>query len=188
VSDGSDRQQIHDVLLRYCRSIDRCDELLCASTLYPDAVIERGTQVIDPVSGEVTEQVTGADWPKYALDTVKQASLATMHIISNHLIEVHGDVAASEAYFTRWQLCEAGSGRELRARWGRYVDRLERREGEWRIAHRQVVSEWSIVEPLGPDAAATGDPHGLRSRDDVSYRVLHEVMSSPLARPGIGDP
>ncbi len=29
---------------------------------------------------------------------------------------------------------------------GRYVDRFERRDGEWKIAHRTVVHEWDKVE------------------------------------------
>ena len=29
---------------------------------------------------------------------------------------------------------------------GRYVDRFERRDGEWRIAHRTVFRTWDKVE------------------------------------------
>ena len=31
---------------------------------------------------------------------------------------------------------------------GRYLDRFERRDGEWRIAHRTVVHEWDKVETV----------------------------------------
>ena len=30
----------------------------------------------------------------------------------------------------------------------RYVDRFERRAGEWKIAHRVVASEWRRVDPV----------------------------------------
>ena len=53
----------------------------------------------------------------------------------------------------------------------RYVDDFERREGEWRIAARACVFEWSRIDPLPPagwspaEIAATG----LRDKDDLVY-------------------
>ncbi len=38
---------------------------------------------------------------------------------------------------------------KLRLTGGRYVDRLERRDGEWRIAERVVVLEWYGAMPGG---------------------------------------
>lgn len=57
---------------------------------------------------------------------------------------------------------------------GRYLDRLERRDGEWRIALRTNVVEWSGTVPTMPlpfaevaDLFANGRP--ARSGDDPSY-------------------
>ena len=58
---------------------------------------------------------------------------------------------------------------------GRYLDRLERRDGRWAIAARVCTAEWETRaesflgnQPLGPDVLA----HGLimaRDRTDLSY-------------------
>jgi hypothetical protein len=55
-----------------------------------------------------------------------------------------------------------------------YVDRFEKRSGEWRIAHRKLLRSWEKVEPARaldggvavPDPAPRTD--GLRTREDLS--------------------
>ena len=49
----------------------------------------------------------------------------------------------------------------------RYVDRMERRDGEWRIAKRVMVLDWHRVEPVsGVNVSMAG---GRRDRSDPSY-------------------
>ena len=57
---------------------------------------------------------------------------------------------------------------------GRYVDRLEKRGGEWKIANRYCIVEWSGTINPGPipyadipDVHASGIPS--RDRSDPSY-------------------
>ena len=52
----------------------------------------------------------------------------------------------------------------------RYIDRFEKRGGEWRIAHRQVVYDWSKIEPIAAEYPNEQFEHGKRSREDASYR------------------
>ena len=55
----------------------------------------------------------------------------------------------------------------------RYVDRFERRAGDWRIAKRVAVTEWSRIDdreqwwPI-PDGMLTG----RRDRTDAIYTIL----------------
>jgi hypothetical protein len=52
---------------------------------------------------------------------------------------------------------------------GRYVDRFERRAGQWKIAERTVVVDWQRVDRVHePDASQL--TLGLRSRQDLAYR------------------
>jgi hypothetical protein len=57
---------------------------------------------------------------------------------------------------------------------GRYVDRLEKRDGTWRIALRTVVMDWNRNEPSraiwreGIFQALS--LHGARDRTDAVYR------------------
>jgi hypothetical protein len=71
---------------------------------------------------------------------------------------------------------------------GRYVDRLERRDGAWKIAMRCTIMEWSSVIPPAvvplfanvPDLHLNGTP--CRSKEDTSYRrplINRRIMSAP---------
>ena len=53
----------------------------------------------------------------------------------------------------------------------RYVDRFERRDGEWRIAKRQIVIDWQRDDPVvgGSGARSPETQYGRRDRDDPVY-------------------
>lgn len=56
---------------------------------------------------------------------------------------------------------------------GRYIDRLERRDGEWRIMLRRAtvegVMEGKAIMPNGKTPPGTGYLKGSRYRADPSY-------------------
>lgn len=91
-----------------------------------------------------------------------------------HICEIDGDTAHAESYVIVVLL--SNDGRHAQVISGRYVDRLERRDGEWRIAVRR-----STVEVMfGADASILRMPFfreqgyhylkGTRDHDDVSDR------------------
>jgi hypothetical protein len=56
--------------------------------------------------------------------------------------------------------------------WARYIDRFERRGGEWRIARRTVAFDSSLMSDVPANAPAF-EPSwavGRRDRDDPIYR------------------
>jgi hypothetical protein len=60
---------------------------------------------------------------------------------------------------------------------GRYIDRLERRQGEWRIAAREVVIEWVVAADGAQALFSIGAfPKGAWDRSDLSYRRPLEVQ------------
>jgi hypothetical protein len=61
---------------------------------------------------------------------------------------------------------------------GRYIDRFEQRNGQWRIARRQLVLEWGQTwrVPPPPDRAAI---RSFQSPEDVSYRRVASVTRVP---------
>ena len=77
-----DRQAIRDVVLRYCRGIDRLDLELVRDCYHPDATDEHGTFV-----GTRDEYV---DW----VGGVLARFTGTMHVVANQLVEVDGDAGA----------------------------------------------------------------------------------------------
>lgn len=126
-----DKQAIHEALIRYCRGVDRCDLQLAMTAFLDDAVDNHMGFEMPAI--ESMSSLLGADQSQ-----VK----CTSHNITNELVEVTGDVARSEAYFVAYHLL---SHDDTDFDWtvgGRYIDRFERRDGSWRIAHRTVVYDW----------------------------------------------
>jgi hypothetical protein len=160
VQELLDKEAIRAAMLRYCRGVDRADAGLIASAYHPDAVDEHGQARFtgDNVGPGIVELV--------------QSARVSLHQVTNQQIELHGpDTAGSETYFTAWQLMESdGEERMLRAL-GRYVDRMERRDGEWRIAHRKVIVEFTQFLPPATTLPPSGN--GRRDRKDPSYGVLN---------------
>jgi hypothetical protein len=157
-----DRQKIHEVVVRYCRAVDRLDRDLLLSCYHSDAIDDHGLIVGGP---EVF-----ADW---ALGLHSRAQVAHQHIITNHSCELDGDVAHAETY---WMFAgmQAADG-SLSIGGGRYIDRMERRGGEWRIAARKCVPDWggepkaSAWLPAGAAEALRAGGVVARDRTDSSY-------------------
>jgi hypothetical protein len=153
-----DKQQIHEVMMRYCRAVDRVDEELLRSVYHPDAIDNHGL-----FNG------SAADFVPWCINQLREAYTATQHFIGNELIEVRGDRAFCEFYFVAYHRYERKGEPRQMAAGGRYVDRFERRVGEWRIAERTVVVDWQRVDRVyEPDAGML--TMGQRSREDLSYR------------------
>ena len=156
-----ERQDILDCLVRFCRGMDRFDRELFLSAFHPDAVIAAGDFVGGP-----------EDLYDWASAMHEQGQSATHHNLLNHSCDIDGDVAHAETYYLF-----VGRNRDG-TNWlagGRYIDRLQRRDGAWRIALRTNAIEWSGTVPTLPipfadvaDIHANGVPS--RSRDDPSYR------------------
>lgn len=132
-----DREQIHQCILRYCRGCDRLDADLIRSAFHPDCLDEHGKFVGHPE--EFIEWVT---------DMHSTAQLSHQHAILNHMCEIDGDTAHTETYFMFVAMNRKGKPTTIGG--GRYVDRLEKRDGEWKIAARITLRDWSNMDEI-PD-------------------------------------
>lgn len=140
--------------------MDRFDRDLFLSAFHPDATIAAGPFVGRPDALY--------DW---ASALHEQGQVATHHNLLNHTCDLEGDTAHTETYYLF-----VGRNRD-ETHWlagGRYIDRFERRDIEWRIALRTNVLEWSGLAPSLPipfadisGINANGAP--ARSRADPSY-------------------
>lgn len=151
-----DRQAIVDCVARYARGVDRSDEALVRSAYHPDAVEDHGVYVGD-LDGLVD-----------FLALAHRPFPAYQRYVTNQTVDIAVD--RSEAHAETYYLCllrQKGSG--LLANGGRYVDRLERRDGEWRIAERVVVMEWEGTIDGGAPRHPVTIPAG-QAPDDVSYQ------------------
>jgi hypothetical protein len=167
-----DEAAIRQVVLRYCRGIDRLDPELVRSCYHPDATDEHGS-----FSGGVDDYVA---WAFRLLERYE----STMHLVGNLLVELAGDVALAETYGVAHHRGRAGEPfepvRNLVTGF-RFVDRFERREGAWRIARRVATTEWSRVDdeagrwPL-PDDLRRGTRDGT---DPVRWLVPELTATGP---------
>ena len=150
-----DRQAIRDVVLRYCRGIDRLDLELVRSCYHVDATDEHST-----FTGTRDEYV---EW----VANVLARYAGTMHVIANQLIELDGDAARSETYGVAYHWGDPPDDRRRNFTTGfRYVDRFERRGGEWRIAARVAVREWTHAVPADQQWVVLPERDGRRGRRD----------------------
>ena len=137
------KQAILDQLHSYSRAVDRLDAELFTSVWHSDGTLEFEGGAL---KGNAHELVG-------TFMAFHDSLLAHVHQVSNVSIEVVGDRAASESYaFAMLQVpateTEPIVSQHFR---GRYLDRWSRREGRWRIDHRQVVREMFWSEPA-PDS------------------------------------
>lgn len=154
-----DKQEIHEVLMRYCRGIDRCDPELLHSVYHPDATDDHGL-----FTGKAV------DFIPWALKALVRDE-GTSHYVANELTEVDGDVAYCESYFFGIHRRQEKSGDTAELVFaGRYADRFERRAGVWKIAHRQVIFDRSRIDKIEREFSSEGMTCGKRSREDPAYK------------------
>ncbi|HSV59432.1 MAG TPA: nuclear transport factor 2 family protein [Variovorax sp.] len=171
-----DREAIRDCLYRYCRGIDRADEDALRSAYWEDAGDCHGAW-----------NGSAAGFVEQALRKLREGG-RRVHQVSNIAIELFGDSAAVESAFLALQASAAAPQRETFL-CGRYVDRFQRRRGEWRIAQRTVVYDW-IEERERPELAQQDDalfgarqPNGRAAPADPIYRLLGELSEGRGKRP-----
>jgi 3-phenylpropionate/cinnamic acid dioxygenase small subunit len=159
-----DKDEIREVIYRFARAMDRHDWDLARACYHEGAIDDHGVFRGDK-----------DDYVEWVSENLPRLAETTMHFVGNVMIELDGDAARCEAYVVGYHRYKRDDG--TRADFlggGRYVDRFERRSGEWRIAHRVLVWEWARDEPVGREWEGFGiDPttftfgqHGLA---DLSY-------------------
>jgi len=168
MADLQARQDISDILIRYARSNDRADEDLMRSCFHSDATFKFG-----PFDG------AASDFVPYAMKIVRPLKWCAHHI-SNVFAEVKGDRAVSECYYFAHhrRVNKAGDGEEDAFFEGRYVDRHEKRDGVWKIAHRRGLGDYTTVVPAA--TAYESIPKERRSGrlgEDPLYVMLSDLRS-----------
>ncbi|WP_238888085.1 nuclear transport factor 2 family protein [Mycobacterium sp. IDR2000157661] len=130
VADLEARAEILQCVQRYARGMDRRDRALLRSAYHDDAVDDHVGFV-----GPVEEFI---DWA-FAYHSTQTRY---QHYLLNHTAEVSGDEAHAETYYLF-----VGTDREpadhITLSGGRYIDRMERRDGHWAIVDRVCVVEWN---------------------------------------------
>jgi hypothetical protein len=124
-----DREAIRDVLHRHAHGVDRYDAKIMEAVYWPGAIEDHSAYVL-PRDEFIAHYLTFRD-----------AMPVESHQLGNILIRIEGDTAKVQTYFQGFTRVAAADGNpaEEFVVSGRYLDRMEKREREWRIAHRKVV-------------------------------------------------
>jgi hypothetical protein len=157
-----DRQAIVDCLHRYSRGLDRLDRDCLASAYHPDAADHHGA-----FRGRPSEFV------EWATNLLRGEWDISLHVLDVNNVEIDGDVAHSECYVLFSQRRVDGEGLDFGG--ARYLDRLERRDGEWKIAARQLIIDWTARAQTMVFADIPEYPTGKRDRSDPSYARPLEI-------------
>lgn len=135
----ADRESIRECLYRYSRGVDRLDAEMVRSAYWPDAIDTH----LD-FKGNAEQFIA---WSFPIMGSMDQ----TQHFVSNVLMTIRGDTADVESYFYGFHRINGPDGKFDVIGAGRYVDRFAKRNDEWRIAERLVVTDWYRQYPDSAD-------------------------------------
>jgi len=151
------KQAITEVIYRYARAIDRMDEALLRSVFHPGSRHYHFYQgpSSDPDAPSTPEDP--GDFVRFAFGLLTTYA-RTHHQMSNTLVDFEDASHANvETYFTAFHLVRPSSDPLSGAQafdnemdyfvGGRYIDRFEERDGEWKIVERTGMTDWVRIEP-----------------------------------------
>jgi hypothetical protein len=155
-----DRTEILDCISRHARGCDRHDIDLITSAYHSDGADEHGYAVN-----------SGPEYGRWANATHAETSRVHTHNITTHTCDIDGDTAHAESYVI--VVLIGSDGKSAQFITGRYIDRLERRDGQWRIAVRRSTVEGMFLADAralqSSFFAEKGYLVGTRDRSDLSY-------------------
>jgi hypothetical protein len=172
-SEYLDREAIRDVLFRYAHAIDRCDAELLRTVYWPEGIDDHGIFV------GVRDKFIS-----WVIPIMREQLSVTQHFLGNMLIRIDGAAANVETYFQAYHRWEnpGGAPPEDVIHGGRYLDRMERRDREWRISHRVVSFDYLREYPDSQDwetARHLRSPplRGLRAPLDPASRLFGKSLN-----------
>lgn len=165
-----DREEIRNCLLRYSRGADRHDKELMRAAFHPDARVDIGAYV-GSADGAI-------EWALHPDNFHHRLLSSHQHAISNISIDLDGDTAHTESYlFFAGRFKESGQPLLFG---GRYIDRLEKRDGRWAISARAAFVEWTNDESSAKLPELFVHFSMTQGPDDISYERPFAIQRDDL--------
>jgi len=166
-----DRQEILDCIANQSRGHDRHDVELMTDVYHEDGIDEHGPNVIK-----------GPEYAEWANATHTAVFEDHLHHLTTHVCEIDGDTAHAETY--NMGTMKPKGANMIAVMGGRYLDRLERRDGKWRIAVRRCTIEFAFNADASIMASGAFKRFlkGKWDRSDLSYARPLELDTEPAER------
>lgn len=160
------KQALHTLNTRFSRALDRMDRNLMKSLWVDGAQVDIGIHQGD--AQDFAAEVTN--------DNGRLES--SFSSISNEYFEVEGDRANGELYVINVSTVVEGGEKTDLLIGGRYLDRYQKVDGDWKIASRTFVHDWNMSHPTTAiwDEGLFGmiKLRGTRDKSDPIYSLLGE--------------
>ena len=158
-----DHYEITKTLREYCGACDRGDAARMAAVYAEDSWDDHGGV-----------RAPGPEFARIMTERIRDSYLSMSHLLGQSTVKVVGDEAGAETYFFAVARSRGEDGEEVcNQMGGRFVDRLVREEGRWRIQHRSVVRDWTVRFPIDDTwPTAMTLPEGQLSAADPALAVL----------------
>ena len=173
------KQAITEVIYRYARAIDRMDEALLRSVFHPGS---RHSHFYEGPSSDPdapSSREAPGDFVAFALGLLSTHA-RTHHQLGNTLIQLESEHSAcAETYFTAHHRMRArGDGLAAENAYdtemdyfvgGRYLDRFEKRDGQWKIVERTGMTDWTRLDAASSQGFGDIASHtvGKRAPEDA---------------------
>lgn len=159
-----DQNDIRKTLATYCHACDRGDAALMTS-LYTgeDSFDDHGIVV-----------ATGPEYSKKITASILERTDSVWHLLGQSLITIDGDTAGAETFFLGYMRLKPVDGiSRLNQLAGRFVDKLQRVDGMWKIKHRTCVRDTSITLRVEEDLQAGYNlKPGTRDASDLGVALI----------------
>lgn len=159
-----DHHEIRKVLALYCHACDRGDRDLMASVYSGE----------DSFDDHGLVQAPGPEYATHMTASILERTEAVWHVLGQSIIVVDGDSAGAETFFLGFMRLKPVDGvSKLNQLAGRFVDRLMRIDGQWKIRHRTCVRDTSVTLTVTEDMqAGYGLQAGTRDASDLGVALI----------------
>ena len=154
------KQDLHELVARYCTGVDRRDRALLETLWWPEATMDFGL-----FAGPAVQfcELICADNPAVEI---------SFHFTSNELFEIDGDQAIGRHYVIGASSLLVDGEATQQQVGGRYLDPYARRDGQWKFTKRLFVLDWNANQPssaIWDKGIGAVVARGRSDRADVSY-------------------